>query len=142
MKFLLDTDHLSILQRGSGAECERLTNRVAQCEQEDFCASLVSFHERTLGANSYLGRAKAPSDFIRGYAILNDILTQFATAQIVPFDDTIADELFSLKRRRIRLKPMDLRLAATALAKGLTLLTRNTVDFERVPGLRIEDWTK
>ena len=35
---------------------------------------------------------------------------------------------------------MDLKIASIALANDSTLLTRNTNDFQRVPGLRIEDW--
>lgn len=141
MKFLFDTDHLSILQWHSGDEYGRLAKRVETSNQEELAASIVSFQEQVLGGNSYLAKAKTPAQFVRGYEILNDVLDLFAHAQIVPFDDAVAAEPFSLKSRRIRLKPMDLRLAATALAKNLTLLTRNTVDFERVPGLRIEDWT-
>ena len=36
---------------------------------------------------------------------------------------------------------MDLRIAATALSHTLTVLTRNLVDFEKVPNLVVEDWT-
>jgi predicted nucleic acid-binding protein len=36
---------------------------------------------------------------------------------------------------------MDLRIAAIALAHGLTVLTRNVVDFAAVPALLVEDWT-
>ena len=35
---------------------------------------------------------------------------------------------------------MDLRIAAIALSRDVTVLTRNTVDFERVPNLKFEDW--
>ena len=36
--------------------------------------------------------------------------------------------------------PYDLLIAGTALAHNLTLITRNTLEFERVPGLKIENW--
>lgn len=36
---------------------------------------------------------------------------------------------------------MDLLIGATALANGLVLATLNPVHFERIPGLRVEDWT-
>ena len=37
---------------------------------------------------------------------------------------------------------MDLRIASIALAGDCTVLTRNLVDFQKVPQLRIEDWTR
>ena len=46
-----------------------------------------------------------------------------------------------LKRQRIRVGTMDLRIAAIALANGMTVLTRNRADFGRVPNLNVEDWT-
>jgi tRNA(fMet)-specific endonuclease VapC len=36
--------------------------------------------------------------------------------------------------------PLDLQIAAIALAHNLTLVTHNTSEFLRVPGLRVEDW--
>jgi tRNA(fMet)-specific endonuclease VapC len=38
-------------------------------------------------------------------------------------------------------RTLDLRIAATALVHDLTLVTRNTQDFARVPGLKTEDWS-
>jgi predicted nucleic acid-binding protein len=42
---------------------------------------------------------------------------------------------------KVRIGTMDLRIASIALANGFTLLTRNLVDFQQVPGLKVEDWT-
>jgi tRNA(fMet)-specific endonuclease VapC len=37
---------------------------------------------------------------------------------------------------------MDLKIAAIALTRDATLLSRNLADFTRIPKLRVEDWTK
>ncbi len=45
-----------------------------------------------------------------------------------------------LARRGTPIGPYDVQIAAIALANGLTLVTNNTHEFERVPGLVLEDW--
>ena len=37
---------------------------------------------------------------------------------------------------------MDTQIAAHALAEELTLVTHNTRHYKRIPGLKIEDWTR
>lgn len=37
---------------------------------------------------------------------------------------------------------IDMLLAAQAIARNLTFVTNNTKEFKRVPGLKIEDWSK
>ena len=55
-------------------------------------------------------------------------------------ESTAVDEYNSLKRAKIRIGTMDLKIASITLADDAMLLTRNTRDFSRVPGLRFEDW--
>jgi tRNA(fMet)-specific endonuclease VapC len=46
-----------------------------------------------------------------------------------------------LKALRLNVKKMDLRIAAIALENSAIVVTRNLRDFQRVPGLMVEDWT-
>jgi len=64
--------------------------------------------------------------------------------QSLPFDDEAAYR-HALIRAELTAKgqligPNDLLIAATALAHGAILVTHNTAEFSRVPGLLIEDW--
>jgi tRNA(fMet)-specific endonuclease VapC len=73
--------------------------------------------------------------------MLHRILADFSGAQVRPFDDAAAAVFESLRAHGVRVGTMDLRIASIAMANNLTVLTRNLVDFEQVPGLKVEDWT-
>ena len=45
-----------------------------------------------------------------------------------------------LERRGNGVGPLDYLIAGTAIATKATLVTHNTAEFRRVPGLRIVDW--
>ncbi len=46
-----------------------------------------------------------------------------------------------LDRQGTPIGPLDQQIAAHALALDVTLVTNNLREFERVPGLRLENWT-
>jgi tRNA(fMet)-specific endonuclease VapC len=69
------------------------------------------------------------------------ILMDFARMNVLPFDAEAAATFVHLRQSGVRVGTMDLRIGSIALVRGFTVLTRNTVDFERIPGLRAEDWT-
>jgi tRNA(fMet)-specific endonuclease VapC len=141
MKFLLDTDHISVLQKQSGADFAALIARVAQVPHADLAFCIVSFHEQALGCNSYIAQAKAPGDVVQGYRMFDRVLSAFAAAVVLPFDANAAMVFDGLVAARVRIGTMDLRIASIALSQGLALLTRNARDFAKVPGLVIADWT-
>jgi tRNA(fMet)-specific endonuclease VapC len=141
VKFLLDTDHISILQRQTGPDFVALSARVAQELPADLALSVVSFHEQVIGCHTYLTRSRTSADLMRGYEMLAKVLIDFGGAQVLPFDTMAASTFDALVAQRVRLGGMDLRIASIALSRGLTVLTRNTRDFSRVPGLVTEDWT-
>lgn len=139
--FLFDTDYISILKRASGREYRRLTERIADIPEDEFFVSIVSFHEQIRGWQSYIAKAKDESGAVRGYEELEKLLYDFAQAQVLPYDEAAAELFVDLRRKRMRVGTMDLRIASIAISNNLTLLTRNTTDFARVPGLSFEDWT-
>ena len=68
----------------------------------------------------------------------------FAAHTVLPFDEAAA-EIYgplraSLEMLGKRLDDPDLYIASIALSRDLTLVTGNVRHFERVPGLRIENW--
>jgi tRNA(fMet)-specific endonuclease VapC len=141
VRYLLDTDHINILQRRSGPEFGTLWARITRVSRVDFGFSIVSFHEQVLGCHAYINRARKVDDVVHGYDMLARALRQFAAAPVVTFDAEASAVFDALGSRRLRVDTMDLRIASIALSRGLVLLTRNSADFARVPGLVIEDWT-
>jgi len=141
MRFLLDTDHISILQKQSGPEYRALMPRIAQVPPAELAFCIVSFHEQVLGCNTYIAQAKTTADVVRGYLMFDRVLSAFAVALVLLFDAKASAVFDGLVGKRVRIATMDLRIASIALSQGLTLLTRNSRDFSRVPQLLIEDWT-
>ena len=64
--------------------------------------------------------------------------------RILPFDAQAASRAAVIRNelagRGQLIGPLDILIAATASANGATLVTHNTAEFSRVPGLFIEDW--
>ncbi len=57
-------------------------------------------------------------------------------ADVIGLDEPIIQQTMRLRQQR-RLKLPDAVIAATALARGLTLITRNVSDFKGIPGLAV-----
>jgi tRNA(fMet)-specific endonuclease VapC len=67
-----------------------------------------------------------------------------AALEIADFDPVAAELSGSLRAWLVKqgtpIGPYDLLIAAHAHALGVTLVSNNTREFERVPGLRLENW--
>ena len=59
---------------------------------------------------------------------------------IIKLDKAAAEEFNRLKKMKIRVGTQDLKIAAISLAQNALLLSANLRDFQKIPGLRVENW--
>jgi tRNA(fMet)-specific endonuclease VapC len=142
MAVILDSDMLSILQRRSEPACGRLERRLGQLPDNEVFTTIVSFQEQMRGWLAALHKARTDKRLLLAYAELHSMLRDFRHLNILPFDGASQTEFKRLRRQKIRVGTMDLRIASITMTTQSTLLSRNLRDFERVPGLKVEDWTQ
>jgi tRNA(fMet)-specific endonuclease VapC len=142
MKYLFDTDHLSVLQKSIGRDYECLSARMAQIPISDFGISIVTVHEQFLGSHTYISRTRNAQDLVKGYEFMTKLVSNIKIIPVVPFDNSASILFDNFQAQKVKVATMDLRIAAIASSRGLVLLTRNHRDFIRVSGLTIEDWTQ
>jgi tRNA(fMet)-specific endonuclease VapC len=128
--YLLDTNILSYFFKKQGNVVQRMHERPAHLMR----VSSIVILEIEFG----LHRSSNPT---KHRTQLDWILRHFT---IAPFDADAA-QATGLLRHTLEaagqpIGTYDLFIAGTALAHNLTLVTRNTREFERVPGLKIENW--
>jgi tRNA(fMet)-specific endonuclease VapC len=131
LHWMLDTNTLSALVRASAAP--GLLQRLATAGDEALCTSIIVAAEMRFGVQ----RKGSPVLTARVEALL-------ATVMVLPFDGEAdrhyADIRTTLERAGTPIGGNDLWIAAHARSRGLVLVTHNTREFERVPGLVVEDW--
>jgi len=139
---VLDTDMLTLVQRRSGYDYERIADRLDNSDDQDVRVSIVSFEEQMRGWLAWIAKARTTPRLIDAYFRLGTLLEDFHSRPVLEFDRLAFAEYAHLIKSKLRIGTMDLRIAAVCLANDAMLLSRNLQDFSRVPGLRVEDWTK
>ena len=115
MRFLLDTDTISFALRGQGRVGEALRRR----SPSEVCTSSVVAGEPELGvARRGSRKLRRELDALYSYGRLAAVLLDEGVG--IGVEDTM--------------------IAAHALSRGLILVTHNREHFDRVRGLRVEDW--
>ena len=136
--YLLDSEHISVLQRESDPEFSTLRSRMNEHSPHVFFLPIITFHEQLLGWHTYIKRKQKPGDIIFGYRMFEKMLQSFASYAVLPFDESAMNEFQRIEKQ---IGVGDKRIAAIALAHDLTLLTRDG-HFDNIPSLRVEDWTR
>lgn len=139
---ILDSDHVAVLKYTDGRQCSMLTDRMGRCADQDFATTPVTVEEQMRGWLAVLRRRRDVHLQVPAYRQLTGLVDFFAGWRIVPFDARAADEFDRLRKQRIRIGTMDLKIAAIARVHQALLLSSNLRDFEKVPGLQVENWLR
>jgi tRNA(fMet)-specific endonuclease VapC len=135
--WILDTDHFSLFQRGHPL----VRQRINAVNFEEIAITIITAEEQLRGRLSPIRRAASANEMVLAYTRLWESLEDFKTINLLNFDRDAYACYAELVRQRIRIGTQDLRIAAIAISRNATLVTRNRQDFERVPGLVFEDWS-
>ena len=133
MPWLLDTN---VWIRYMKDDSPPIRARIASTDEDDLRVCSIVKAELLHGALRYL----VPS---RRRTLIDETLDPYES---LPFDD-IAAEYYARVRHELErqgqvIGPNDLLIAAICLAHDCTLVTSNTAEFSRVPGLKCEDWSQ
>ncbi|MEK7833931.1 MAG: type II toxin-antitoxin system VapC family toxin [Acidobacteriota bacterium] len=136
--WVLDTDHLSLHHRGHTLVRQRLL--ALPIPQR--VITVITVEEQLRGRFAKIAQAKNVAGWVIAYRQFQQTLQDLLPLRVLPFDEAAAERFMQLKAAVKQVGTQDLKIAAIALSVGGILVTRNSVDFARVPGLVIEDWTQ
>jgi len=139
---ILDTDCLSVFEREKHLEFSKLRTKLAQFDPEEIFTTVITFEEQMRGWMAYLANCKNTEQQVFAYQRLNQFLENFRKIKVLTFDERAAKEFQNLKSQKIRIGTMDLKIASIAISNKAILVSRNLQDFELVPNLTVQDWTR
>ena len=130
LKYLLDTNIVIYVIKQRPMQVLEVFNR----QHGRMAISSITLAELVHGAEK-------SSDVSRNTAVVEDFVSRLA---VLPYDDKAAWQYGNIRAALEKLgQPIginDLHIAAHARSNGLTLITNNMREFERVPGLLLENW--
>lgn len=131
MKFMLDTN---IIAYAKNHRPESVLRRFMQYRPEDMCISSITMAELEFGV--YNSSKPEQNRLV--------LMTFLSGIEVVPFDAAAALAYGSIRadltKKGNLIGANDMLIAAHAKALDLTLVTNNTREFNRVEGLKIENW--
>ena len=131
--FLLDSNAWIALFRGKSASL------LAELKQHP--PSEIVLYSVVLTELQYGVCRCAPEYRAANQRMVDELRTKYVS---IPFDDAAAIDAAELRALLTTtgqpIGPYDLLIAAIARTHGLTLVTNNRSEFERVPGLTLADW--
>lgn len=133
MKYMLDTN---ICIYAIKNKPESVLVKLKAYQHDGLCISAITLSELEYGAS----KSASPD---RNRAAIMQLLF---VLDVIPFDDRAAMEYGKirahLERQGTPIGPLDMLIAGHARAENLILVTNNVKEFNRVPGLKVENWVE
>ena len=128
-RFMLDTNMCIYLMKNQPEEVAR---RFAQCYVGDVVMSAITYAELEYGVAA---AANPEREHLNLANLIEDI-------PVAPFDGAagVAYGSIRMATRDSKKDHLDKLIAAHAVALGVTVVTNNTKDFARYPGVMTENW--
>lgn len=137
MLYILDTDHISLLQQKNAS----IWARMQQVVPDARAVTVISAAEQIQGRMAVIAQAKHESDAGCGFTRLLETIRFYQTVPVLLYEEPASTMFEQMRRAKVRIGRQDLRIAAIALSLGATVVTRNRRDFVQVPGLLMTDWS-
>jgi tRNA(fMet)-specific endonuclease VapC len=132
VKVLLDTDTCIYALKGNASVVDQLLSR----SRADVSVSVITEAELRTGA----AKSSSPAKTSR---LLENFLRPLAVVDFTSVDAAAYAQLRAkLERAGTPIGPLDTLIAAQAVSRKLVLVTNNEREFGRVPGLRLENWSR
>jgi tRNA(fMet)-specific endonuclease VapC len=135
--YILDTDTATHLRNGH----PKIVHRVNLATPGDVRTTSVTVHEQVKGWIDAIPHATKPADIERIYKRLTETVKFYSTREIMNYSMAAIVRFQSLLKLKLNIGRNDLRIGAIALEVNAVVVTANTRDFGRIPGLTVEDWT-
>lgn len=139
---ILDTDCLSLFEREKYLELSTLHANLKGYDSDEIATTIITFEEQMRGWMAYLAKSKNIEQQVTAYQRLDQFLENFRKINVISFDENAAKVFQDLKSQKIRIGSMDLKIASIAISRKAILISRNLKDFEAVPNLVVNDWTR
>jgi tRNA(fMet)-specific endonuclease VapC len=137
---LLDTDHLTAAQLPDESKLPGADRPHEGFPDQQIGTTIISIEEQWRGWFAVIARFKDVRRQVRAYQELVELHAFLSNWTVVPFDVRAADRFEQIRAGGLRIGSMDVKIASIALVHNALLLSANMQDFQKVPGLRVENW--
>ena len=136
--YVLDTDHLSLYRYGH----PEVSAHIEATPADQLAVTIITIEEQLRAWYTQVRRARGRDRLARAYQGLFEVAETAKYIRVLPFTSRAVERYLDLRSQLPRVGKMDLSIAAIALEYDGIVVTRNRRDFEQVPNLQLEDWSK